>query len=212
VSAYTLAAVQSNGQMALRQQFLCQQVVTDQFNIMDTQKQYDAFSDFCKEVWEEYLRATKKHEWKPDRSLTEVACVVAEEMGEVVKAALQAQCEHVPIDPIFPELVQTAAMCFRAMQHFKIMAIRGVHYAPLPLMYSHDHIYEPQFDAETLPFDGANVEWKNLDMDGTPEWRRGIFAAQPDECFFTEDGRFDFAMYVAKWRYIDNPKPEETPC
>ncbi len=64
----------------------------------------------------EYIRAKAKHpQWPSD--IIHAAAIVAEESGELIRAALQEQYEETSSESTYTEAIQTAAMGLRFYLH-----------------------------------------------------------------------------------------------
>lgn len=75
-----------------------------------------SYKQFTNMVLEEIMLAEYKHpEWPKD--LLHQIAIVNEESGEATRAALQVVYEQGSKQELQKELVQTAAMCFRMIQH-----------------------------------------------------------------------------------------------
>lgn len=66
----------------------------------------------------ELYKAEQKHPHWPD-NVIEQAAIVAEESGELIRAALQAKYEGGNSDECRKEAIQTAAMCIRFLKNLK---------------------------------------------------------------------------------------------
>ena len=64
----------------------------------------------------EYGKAIVKHPDWPEDILHQIA-IVNEESGEATRAALHVEYENGSIEDLREELVQTAAMCIRMLEH-----------------------------------------------------------------------------------------------
>lgn len=74
------------------------------------------FKQFTKMVEHEVMLAEYKHpEWPKD--LLHQIAIVNEKSGEATRAALKVVYEQGSKQELQKELVQTAAMCFRMIQH-----------------------------------------------------------------------------------------------
>lgn len=68
------------------------------------------------QILNELEKAEKKHpQWPTD--VIHAAAIIAEESGELVRAALQWNYEDGNQDELKKEAIQTAAMCIRFLQH-----------------------------------------------------------------------------------------------
>lgn len=72
------------------------------------------FEKFTELVAAEVLRAEQLHPGWPE-DIVHAAAILAEEAGEVVKAALQSYYAEAFASDIRTEAIQTAAMCFRLL-------------------------------------------------------------------------------------------------
>lgn len=74
----------------------------------------------AKDIWieisDELNKAETKHPHWPD-SIIEQAAIVAEESGELIRAALQVKYEAGNIEECEKEAIQTAAMCIRFLKN-----------------------------------------------------------------------------------------------
>ncbi len=70
------------------------------------------------EIRQELIRACKKHNHWPEDLIHSVA-IMQEESGEAIRAALQCVYEGGNISDVEKELVQTAAMCIRALLNIR---------------------------------------------------------------------------------------------
>ena len=72
--------------------------------------------DLLEAVIDEVKRAEAKHpHWPTD--IIHQAAIIAEESGEMVRAALQLSYEKGSQEDLRTELIQTAAMCFRMLKN-----------------------------------------------------------------------------------------------
>ena len=67
-------------------------------------------------IEEELQRARAKFPWWPYGDYIIACAIVAEESGEAIRAALQCRYEGGSVAEIHKELIQTAAMCIRAIE------------------------------------------------------------------------------------------------
>lgn len=67
-------------------------------------------------VRDEVFRAINKHPNWPCTAIY-AAAIVAEESGELIKAACEYEKEGKEFDPVIKEAIQTAATCIRLLMH-----------------------------------------------------------------------------------------------
>lgn len=74
--------------------------------------------DELQAIFRELEKAKSKHSWDIlDGNIVEMTAILAEEAGEVVRAALQLKYEDGSVEALRKELHQTAAMCLRVLEY-----------------------------------------------------------------------------------------------
>lgn len=73
-------------------------------------------NDITKSLNEEMERAKAKFPWWPEDQI-HAAAIVAEEAGELLRAALQCKYENGSIEKVRKEAIQTATMAIRFLEN-----------------------------------------------------------------------------------------------
>ena len=75
-------------------------------------------NNIIQEISDELDRATKQHPNYPKDIIHQVS-IMNEEAGESIRAALNYYYENGKISDVWEELIQTAAMCVKVLQHIE---------------------------------------------------------------------------------------------